>query len=170
MSRARGTRSRMHGFTLVEMLVVIVIIGILASLALAGLFASQEAARRSRTEGIIGTLNNQMAVRWESYRTRRLPVSPDFRNYPDAVRGTTADLQEVAVRQLIARRQLMRIELPDRWWDVAFDDNALDSGTYSNVRTARTVILRDALCRVRQGLFRLTRPSVRLVWNGDQAC
>lgn len=124
---------RRAAFTLVEMLIVIVIIGILAGVSMAALFASQQAARRARTEGFIATLNNQMVYRWDSYRTRRVKTTPAFDqaiqdmwmslNNPVVDPPIAVDGQRTAALQLMARRQMMRIELPDRWWDVAFDDS-----------------------------------------------
>ena len=109
-------------FTLIELLVVVVIIGILAGMAMAVMFTAQEAARRSRTEGLISVLDSQMAYRFDSYRTRRVPINP-------AMFLATDTMEQTAIKQLIARRQLMRIELPDRWWDVAFDDRDDSDGS-----------------------------------------
>lgn len=121
-------------FTLIELLVVVVIIGILAGMAMAVMFTAQEAARRSRTEGLISVLDSQMAYRFDSYRTRRIQTSVAYKDYLKLLNASYApeqpDIQRLAAMQLIARRQLMRIELPDRWWDVAFDDSTWDSSLF----------------------------------------
>lgn len=57
---------RPFGFTLIEILIVIVIIGILASLVLAGILGAMDSAKYSSTEALLGTLKGAL----ENYRTR----------------------------------------------------------------------------------------------------
>ncbi len=121
--------SRRDGFTLVELLVTISIIAILSGMVLGALYTSQESARRRRTEALIRKLHDQMAIRWETYQTRRLPIDPTDDSWAwgmippeiDAnfrIPGSPTNAEEVAARTLLARRELMRMELPDRYEDL----------------------------------------------------
>jgi prepilin-type N-terminal cleavage/methylation domain-containing protein len=62
----RHTRESDAGFTLVEILVVIVIIGILAAITLVGVNAALRAAKNSQAEAMVKTIGGQC----ESYRVR----------------------------------------------------------------------------------------------------
>lgn len=73
---ARGKRRRRSAFTLVELLVAISIIGILASLALGGMYQANIAAKRTNSKTTINKIAMQINEIWESYRTRKLPVDP----------------------------------------------------------------------------------------------
>jgi prepilin-type N-terminal cleavage/methylation domain-containing protein len=97
------------GFTLVELMVVLIIISILATVVMFAMFNAQEAARVAKTKGVISKLNAVIMQRYQSYLTRRLPI-------PSPVSNT----QLVAFRfhRLQALREMMRMELPDRWTDV----------------------------------------------------
>ncbi len=100
---ARQVAPGRRGFTLVELLVSITIIGILAGMTLAVLGAAQEAARADRTKATIAKLNAYVMEMYESYRTRRLPMN---------MAGVAAGIRLQAIRDLI------RMEMPDRWDDV----------------------------------------------------
>ncbi len=102
-------RSR-RGFTLVELLITISIIGILASMILFAMFQSQETAKAHRTRALIAKLNSIIMRRYDEYKTRRVPIQ--------------FNPTELANPKLMARmrmeglRDLMRMEMPDRWSDV----------------------------------------------------
>ena len=128
-------RTRRPGFTLVELMVTITIIAILAGMLLGALYASAEAAERRRTQALIRKLHDQIAIRWESYETRRLPIDPTKQTVPNGVfsgtpgafpeviennfatPGSPTDAEAIAARTLLARRELMRMELPDHYSD-----------------------------------------------------
>jgi len=104
-----GTRRR-GAFTLMELLMVMVIIAILSSMVLAGLFSAYEAAKQSKTRGTISKIHSQIMHRWESYRTRRLAIA--------MLPGESAN--HFAGRRLAGLWELQRIEMPDDYSDLSF--------------------------------------------------
>ncbi|MDZ4780882.1 MAG: type II secretion system protein [Planctomycetia bacterium] len=103
-------RQTRRGFTLVELLVTVTVIGIIVAMAMGALMSAQETAREQRTRAVISKLHTQLMSRWESYQTRRLPMKQIN------LSGQTPG--EYAFDRLRAQRELMRLELPDRWSDV----------------------------------------------------
>lgn len=69
-------RVRRGGFTLVELLVTILVIGILSGLVFGALQRAGSVSRVVHTKSTIAKLNASLMDRWDSYRTRRLPVDP----------------------------------------------------------------------------------------------
>lgn len=112
--------SPQRGFTLVELLVVIAIIGILASLFLGGLFSAEEQAKIQRTKATIAKINNVVMARWDSYRTRRVPIDVTVASGAADYSALTAGLSlaKAAGWRLDGLRELMRLEMPNTWTDV----------------------------------------------------
>jgi hypothetical protein len=92
-----------------ELLIVMLIIAVLAALALTALQGAAEEARADRTRVIIAKLDQLIMQRYDSYRTRPLPIRVPSGSSP----------QLAAAIRLAAIRDLMRLELPDRKTDVA---------------------------------------------------
>ncbi len=61
-------------------MVTVAIIGILASTMLFALFGAQETARESKTRFLISKLNSVIMPKYESYRTRRVPLASSSRH------------------------------------------------------------------------------------------
>ncbi len=98
-------RSR-TAFTLVELMVVLVIIGILASLSLAGLAGVRQRAKIEKTKNTIRKLDAVIQPMYESYLTRRVPMS-------------NASPQAAGISRLQNLRTLMAVEMPDNWADAS---------------------------------------------------
>jgi prepilin-type N-terminal cleavage/methylation domain-containing protein len=98
-------------FTLIELLVTITIIGIMAGMMFGAIGMAREASAKAATKATIAKLNSIIMARYESYLTRRVPIS-------------TAGLapSEAKIDRLYAIRDLIRMEMPDRQYDV--DKNA----------------------------------------------
>lgn len=108
---------RRSAFTLIELLVVIVIIGVLSGAAMFAVFGVVEEGNIARTKSQIARINELITERWETYRTRAVPV----KNLIAATNPKAA-----AQQRLYALRELMRLELPDRMNDVMFIQSELD--------------------------------------------
>jgi prepilin-type N-terminal cleavage/methylation domain-containing protein len=100
-------------FTLTEMLLVVAIIGIMTGLALSALQGATELAREQRTRTIIAKIDQLIMERYESYRTRAVPV-----RVPVSVStGAQGGINAARIR-LYGLRDLMRMEMPDRITDL----------------------------------------------------
>lgn len=115
MAQARQKR---RGFTLVELLITISIIGIMAGMILFAMFQSMETAKEHRTRALITKLNTIVQRRYDEYRTRRVPYvfpSPTVTNSPQDQKRCA---DELARARLDCLRDIIRLEMPDRWSDV----------------------------------------------------
>jgi prepilin-type N-terminal cleavage/methylation domain-containing protein len=99
------------GFTLTELIVVVTIIGILASLMLSGLLGARERQRAVKASTTIRKLSEVILPYYESYEVRR----PDLPSNASITQLPTACFKEL---RRIATRRLMTLELPDRAIDV----------------------------------------------------
>lgn len=106
-SEIRNLKLR-SAFTLMELLIVITIISILAGVALSGLVSAVNDARVARTRAQINKIDALIMERYESYRTRPVPIRVPAGTPPPVA----------AQMRLHALRDLMRMELPDRRSDV----------------------------------------------------
>jgi prepilin-type N-terminal cleavage/methylation domain-containing protein len=118
------------GFTVVELLTVMLILSLLVAMSLSAFSAAVNQAKISRTKVIIAKLDQLVMDRWESYRTRPIPL-----------RGTGTSARLSSERRLWALREIMRMELPNTPADV----------TDNPVLVSRTAISRGYLRKVPSG-------------------
>lgn len=164
-SAGRGIRSRrcgrLAGFTLIELLVAITVIGILSGLVYGALQRAGTASRIVHTKSTIAKLNASLMDRWDSYRTRRLPVDPraiilspttqganalkfinqlwvqrgknpsDPLNMSPSANGYPSNLQIAAIR-LACMRELMAYEMPQHFDDIIDNfSSSTSAGTFT---------------------------------------
>lgn len=118
------------GFTLVELLVTISIIGILASMVLFAMAGTQESARRDRTRAQIARIDALIAEKIESYETHRIgtyirrvaidaPSSgPEYSLSDPNPNRRRLYRRAATIARVDGMRELMRIELPERKADI----------------------------------------------------
>jgi prepilin-type N-terminal cleavage/methylation domain-containing protein len=168
-------------FTLVELLVVISIITLLASMVLVALAGVQETARADRTRAQIARIEALMSAKWESYRGRRMPLPPAVKRLAQARRFSTntnigamqfQQSRDAKLKLDVARvdmlRELQRMELPDRRSDVLFEPVVLPSTQVPSVWNAYLNMAVKLISARRGVAFTGTNPQKRQQLWGAQ--
>lgn len=107
--RSRESASvRFGGFTLVELMVVLVIIAMLASLTLGGLAGVRHRAKIDKTKSTIRKIHEVIMPQYETFLRRRVPL-------PTGLTSGTS----IAVERLKRIRTISLVRMPDSWLDVA---------------------------------------------------
>ncbi len=125
-------RSR-KAFTLVEILVVIVILGIMGAMVTTAVSGVTTTAKQSRTKTIISIVDSVLAEHYANLKYRQLPVEiPDL--FTD-VNGGAGEVglevlaSEAARVRLMMMRDLQRMEIPDRLSDITTAPSAMYAAT-----------------------------------------
>lgn len=121
--RCRPSR---RGFTLVEMLVTVTILAILAAIVFAAMASAENTAKIAKTKATVVKLHRLIMARYESYKTRRIPIDMMLRADNSNPIMPALSPAEMARIRLDAIREIMRMELPDRPADVI---NSPESGS-----------------------------------------
>ncbi|WP_425615625.1 type II secretion system protein [Anatilimnocola sp. NA78] len=111
---SRSPQRPARAFTVIELLVVMLILGLLVAMSLTAFNSAMEQSRVSRTKAIIAKLDSLIMEKWESYHSRSVPIKPIYLSDP-----TNKNNVRLAARnRLFALRELMRCELPHCQEDV----------------------------------------------------
>lgn len=113
-ARCAGSR---RAFTLVELLIVIAIVALMASLSLAGLWRATTLAKVRHTQALIAKLHDRVMARWAELRDRRLPIDPATA-FQNAYGVAPTNARHLQIGRVLAKRELIRLELPQRWQDI----------------------------------------------------
>ena len=101
----RSRRDRRNGFTLVELLLVISIIGILTGISVTVARQAYHTARVARTNATLQKLDSVILEMYANYENRRVP-SPNFGS------GSTVQAQVTQAARLWFLRDMIRMEMP----------------------------------------------------------
>jgi prepilin-type N-terminal cleavage/methylation domain-containing protein len=149
----RAHASSTGGFTLVELMVVLVIVAMLASLTLAGLSGVRERAKADKTRSTIRKIDSVVQPMFASYGTRRVPATGNSR-----MARATSRLQNL--------RLLMAVELPDTWNDVSSTSTPLpavpawaQNATYRRYMAYKTALSTSPSSRFNTAIPGSTQPQ-----------
>lgn len=112
------TRKTKHGFTLVELMLVITIIAIITALGLTVYNGAEEDALINRTKSQIERISNVINTKLEEFVYRIPPIRLDPATY---------SLEEIRLINLAAKEELLRVEFPTRSNDLLNDTDGADA-------------------------------------------
>ena len=140
-----------NGFTLVELLVAIAIVGLLTSIALVGMAGVTENARGDRTRAQVARIHSLIAPKWEELHERRIKMPTVNTSLGVDFRAAGGGRQMAFVR-LNAKRELLRMSLPERRSDL-LDRPIILSAPPTEWRSYRRAAV-NAIAKKRGGSFR----------------
>ncbi len=108
-----------RGVTLIELLITMTIAAIIAAAILGTASSAIESSRRSRTISIVTKIDALVSDWWATYSTRRVELNQDIQRALDGITDTSIRGKAMADMRLLAVRELMKMEMPDRWSDVS---------------------------------------------------
>lgn len=91
-SKLRKQLKKEEGFTLVEVIAVLVILGILAAVAIPKFFDMQDTARVKAVQGALGELNGQVALSYAQAALNNQTL-PAYQGYIGDLGGASSDFQ-----------------------------------------------------------------------------
>ncbi len=164
-AQSRLQRDRHQAFTLVELLVVISIITLIASMTLFTLYGVREDTKERRARSQVARVHELIMQQYESYRVRAVPM------IDPAVLG-----MDPRFARLFAIRELMRMEMPDRKNDLLSPVNDLPAGPADLPRflKSRPALWRAYVRRARQQIIGHNglppaAPASQIAWKDDVA-
>ncbi|HVT28183.1 MAG TPA: type II secretion system protein [Lacipirellulaceae bacterium] len=110
------------GITLIELLVTILIISILAGLVLGVAAVAAETAREAQSRHIVERLHTLLMEYYDTYKTRRVIVNSTVEQKINQTLSGGSRGQALAEARLYALREMMLMEVPDRWSDVLLNE------------------------------------------------
>jgi prepilin-type N-terminal cleavage/methylation domain-containing protein len=117
----KTTQHPSNAFTLVELLVVMVVIGIMGSMVTVAVQGVMVSSRASRTRTIVSLIDSVIQEKYDSYKYRSLTVEIPSPSFAAQVTGNTLSFEilsrEAARVRLNMIRDLQRMEMPDRYSD-----------------------------------------------------
>ena len=133
------------GFTLVELLVAVSIIGIMGSMVLFALLGAQNDAKVARTRGTIQKINEIVLQKWEEYRYKSINVQLDPALTVPVAGVYPVTPREAARVKMVVQRDVMRMEMPDRISDLIYPPTHYTieytnaSGTVTSTKLPRAI-------------------------------
>lgn len=107
----RGVCRERSGFTLVELMTVIAIIGLLSAMSIAIVRSSIESAKETQTRTTIAKIDNVLTTAYEKYQYRRVDLTSYLtRHYQNS--STNPTLAEKTRRRISMLRDKLRCDFP----------------------------------------------------------
>ena len=130
--RSTWQSRNLSGFTLVELLLVIAIISVLATMSLGVLRNAQDNAKAAATQARITQIESLLAIQLEDYEIRRLPIgNRELAAYVIANMATDEDGRLKVFVQLQALRRQILMDIINSEIPRAFFNDTTDPGRYS---------------------------------------
>lgn len=114
-----------RGVTLIELLVTMTIIAIIAAAVLGTAASAIESGREKKTISTIAKIHGLVGEKIASYETRRVDINQAILDAVNSIPDPAVRGKAMADMRLLATRELMKMEMPDRWTDVEFPPQIL---------------------------------------------